>query len=348
MKAKTFAVVGVLLLALSLTPIQVGSAQAQSAEVVKWRLPMHHSTSASPVYEHSIMRIINIVKERSGDRFIIEPYLAGALMPGTEIFNAVKRGMVPIGHTTPAYDLAQVPIFNIVAGLPLNFGDVWEAAYFFKWLGFEQMVRDELLAKHGMLYYSDRVYTTELSLKKPVRTVEDFKGMKLRSSGILQKYLTSIGAAASMIPGSDIYTALASGMMDGAHWGAVQGSYAMKFYEINKYHLRPALNVAATDIWLVNKKAFDRLPQDLQQILHDALEEHFWPRTNQYMYQEELMLQKAIREYGVTLLTLPPEEFAKMQAAALKTWDDVAAISPECAKAVEMLKDFNRKMGRIQ
>ena len=256
--------------------------------------------------------------------------------------------MVPIGHTTPAYDLAQVPLFNIVAGLPLNFGEVWEAAYFFQWLGFEQMIKDELLAKHGLLYYSDRVYTTELSLKKPVQSMEDFRGLKLRSSGILQKYLSSIGAAASMIPGPDIYTALASGMVEGAHWGAVQGSYAMKFYEINKYHLRPALNVAATDIWLINKRDFDRLPKDLQEILDAALLEHFWPRTNQYMYQEEMMLQRAIREHGITLLTIPPDEFAKMQQAALKTWEEVAAISPECAKAVEMLKDFNRSMGRIQ
>jgi TRAP-type mannitol/chloroaromatic compound transport system substrate-binding protein len=347
MKFKIVALFGICVLALGLIVVMDAS-QAQAKDVVTWRLPMHHTTISSPVYEHSIMRIINLVKERSEGRFIIEPYLSGTLIPGTEIFNSVKRGMVPIGHTTPAYDMAQVPIFNVVAGLPMNFGDVWEAAYFFQWLGFEQMVREEVLQKHGMLYYSDRVYTTELSLKKPVRSIDDFKGLKLRSSGILQKYLTSIGAAASMIPGGDIYAALASGMMDGAHWGAVQGSYAMKFYEVNKYHLRPALNVAATDIWLINKRAFDSLPEDLQDILHTTLQEHFWPRTNQYMYQEEIMLQKAIKENGVTLLTMPPEEFNKMQVAAMKIWDEVAAISPECAKAVEMLKDFNRSMGRMQ
>lgn len=346
MRNKIVALLGILALTAGLVAV-VATGTVQAKDVVTWRLPLHHTTTSSPVYEHSILRIANLVKERSDGRFIIEPYLSGTLIPGTEIFNSVKRGMVPIGHTTPAYDMAQVPLFNIVAGLPMNFGAVWEGAYFFKWLGFEEMVREDVLKKHGMLFYSDRVYTTELSLKKPVRTFDDFKGLKLRSSGILQKYLTSIGAAASMIPGGDIYAALASGMMDGAHWGAVQGSYAMKFYEINKYHLRPALNVAATDIWLINKKAFDRLPEDLQEILHTTLEEHFWPRTNQYMYQEELMLQKAIKEHGVTLLTMPPEEFNKMQTAALKIWDEVAAISPECAKAVEMLKDFNRSMGRI-
>jgi TRAP-type mannitol/chloroaromatic compound transport system substrate-binding protein len=172
--------------------------------------------------------------------------------------------------------------------------------------------------------------------------------LKLRSSGILQKFLTSIGAAASYLPGSEIYPALASGVMDGAHWGAVQGSASMKFYDVNKYHLRPALNVAGTDIWLVNQKALAKLPEDIQKILVSTLEEHFWLRTNQYIYLENKTLSKVRNEQGVELITLPPEEYAKMQVAALKIWDDVAQKGPQCAKAVEMLKDFNKQMGRNQ
>ncbi|MDI6616529.1 MAG: hypothetical protein QME27_07425, partial [Syntrophaceae bacterium] len=149
-------------------------------------------------------------------------------------------------------------------------------------------------------------------------------------------------------PGGEIYTALASGVMDGAHWGAVQGSMSMKFYEISKYHLRPALNVAATDYWVINKKEFEKLPKDLQEVLTRTLEEEFWMRTNQYLFQENVALSKIQREMGVELIVLPPADFAKMQVAAMKTWEDVAQRSPECAKAVEMLQDFNRKMGRIK
>ncbi len=320
---------------------------AEAQKVITWK-SQSHWPMASSSYRDSLVAVAERIKERSNGRLVIEPHPGGALVPGPQVFTAVKQGMLPIGVTSSAYDLAEVPIFNVVAGLPLNFATEWEGVYFHQWMGFEQMVKDYVLENHDMLFFTDKIYTTELSLKKPVRTFEDFKGLKLRSSGILQKYLTSIGAAASMIPGGDIYAALASGMMDGAHWGAVQGSYSMKFYEISKYHLRPALNVAATDIWLVNKKAFDKLPEDLQEILVSTLEEHFWLRTNQYIYLESLVLSKIQREDNVTLITLPPEEYAKMQKAALKIWDDVAALSPECAEAVEMVKEFNRKMGRLE
>jgi len=324
-------------------PLNVPSVQAAD-KAITWKCPVHWPMASSS-YKDSLLVVAERIKKRTNGRLIIEPYAAGALVPGKEVFNAVKRGMVPIGITSSAYPLAQVPLMNVASGLPLNFGDVWEAVYFYKWLGFEQMLKDEC-AKHGLVYFTDKVYPTELSLKKPVRTFEDFKGLKLRSSGIMQTYLTSIGAAASYIPGSEIYAALASGVIDGAHWGAVQGSASMKFYDVNKYHLRPALNVAGTDIWLVNKKALDKLPKDIQVILLQTLEEQFWLRTNQYIYLEGTTLSKVQKKQGVKLITLPPEEYAKMQAAARKIWDEVAKKGPQCAKAVKMLKDFNKQMGR--
>ena len=163
----------------------------------------------------------------------------------------------------------------------------------------------------------------------------------------MQVFLSSIGSAASYIPGSEIYAALASGVVEGAHWGAVQGSASMKFYDINKYHLRPALNVAATDIWLVNEKAAAKLPADIQATLFSTLEEQFWLRTNQYIYLENKTLAKIQKKMGVELIPLPPAEYALMQKAALKIWDDVAKKGPQCAKAVQMLRDFNKMMNRL-
>lgn len=313
-------------------------------KVINWRCQVHWP-AASVSYKDSLLVVIDRVKKRTNGRLIIEPYAAGSLVPPKEIFNAVKRGMIPIGITSSAYPRAQVPLMNVASGLPLNFGEVWEAVYFYKWLGFEQMLRDEC-AKHGLYYSTDKVYPTEISVKKEVLTFEDFKGLKLRSSGIMQIYLTSIGSAASYIPGAEIYAALASGVVDGAHWGAVQGSNSMGFYDISKYHLRPCLNIAGTDIWLVNKKALGELPEDIQKILLATLDEHFFLRTNQYIYLEDKTLMEVEKEKGVKVLTMPPKEYVKMQNAAMKIWDDVAKKGPACAKAVQMLKDFNKSLGR--
>ncbi len=347
MKLKSLIACAVIIMAACAFLVPATAVPAAAADkVVTWKCQVHWPASSAS-YSGSLLVVIDRVKKRSNGRFIIEPYSAGALVPPKEVFNAVKRGMIPIGITSSAYPRAQVPLMNVASGLPCNFGAVWEAAYYYTWMGFEKMLQAEVL-KHGMYCFTDRVYPTELALKKPVRTFADFQGLKLRSSGVLQVFLTSIGASASYIPGSEIYAALASGVVEGAHWGAVQGNNSMKFYDICKYHLRPALNVAGTDIWLINKKALDGLPADLRKILVNVLEEEFWLRTNQYEYLEDLALAKIIKEGKVELVTLPPAEYAKLQAAAIKMWDEVAKKGPACAKAVEMLKEFNRKMGRIK
>lgn len=325
----------------SATPAAEKSA---NTEVTQWKMQTHWPASSSS-YAGSAQVLVKKLDERTNGRLKIELHPAGALVPAKELFNACKRGMIQIVATSSAYPRDQVPLMNIASGLPMNFKNVWECVYYNKWLGFDDMVK-AAFAEHGMYYSPDKVYPTELSLKKPVRSIEDFKGLKLRSSGILQTYLSSLGAAASYLPGSEIYAALSSGVVDGAHWGAVQGSDSMGFYEVNKYHLRPALNVAQTDIWLINQKALDALPEDVRNIVIATLDEHFWMRTNQYQYLEETTLNKVEKEKGVELITLPDEDVKKMQAAALATWDEVAQKSPDCAKAVQMLKDFHASLGR--
>jgi TRAP-type mannitol/chloroaromatic compound transport system substrate-binding protein len=340
MKGKSL-VVAILVLSLAcFSALNLGATNAEAAEkVYKWKMQTHWPASSSS-FAASAQVLVKTLKERTNGRIDIELFPADALVPSKELFSSVKRGMIEIVVTSSAYPRDQVPLMDVGSGLPMNFNDTWECAYFHKVMGFDDLVQ-KAFAQHGIFYAPDKVYPTELSLKKPVRKFEDFKGLKLRSSGILQVYLTSIGAAAMMLPGSEIYAALTSGVVEGAHWGAVQGSNSMGFYEVNKFHLRPALNVAATDIILINMKAMNGLPDDLQKILKETLDEHFWARTAEYEILEKNTLEKVIKEKGVELIQLPPEDIKKMKEAALKLWDDVAKRTPENAQAVKLLQDFH-------
>ena len=99
-------------------------------------------------------------------------------------------------------------------------------SHFHKSLGFEDMLREEA-AEEGVYWSTDKVYPTEMVVDRPIESMEDFEGLKIRSSGALQTFLTEAGASASYIPGGELYTALSSGVVDGAHWGAAQGAASM-------------------------------------------------------------------------------------------------------------------------
>lgn len=344
---KIFGVISLFMLVPALAGILVisnGTAMA-AGDVIKWKCQSHWP-SASPSYKDSLLVIAKKLKDRTNGRFILEPFPAGSLVPSKEIFQATKRGMIEMGGTSTAYFRAQVPLAGIGAGLPYSFRAAWEGLYFYKKVGYEKAMKDAC-AKHGLLFFTDKIYPTQLVLKRPVRTFEDFKGLKLRSSGTLQIFFTSIGAAASYLPGAEVYPALASGVVEGAHWGAAQGANKMGFYDICKYHLMPSFVVSGTDIWVLNKKAFDKLPEDIQKTLTQTLDEHLWLRSNQYIYQEARALAKVQKEKGVEVITLSPEEQKKMTRAAVELWDEEAKKGPEYAKWIEKMKEFFKELGYL-
>ena len=121
----------------------------------------------------------------------------------------------------------------------------------------------------------------------------------------------------------------------------------MKLYDVCKYHLLPGLNIAGTDAFVVNQKAIDELPADIQAIFYNALEEQFWKRTNQYIYLEAIVLAKAVKEKKVEVVTLPPEEQKKITEIAMQMWDKEAEKGPKAAKALEMLKDYLKSLGHL-
>ena len=313
---------------------------------VTWRVQSHWPRASSS-YKDSLELLRGNLDQRTNGRLKLEPFEAGALFGATETFGAVKRGAIPMGTISPAYILGEVSTAGIAFGLPNAFQEVWEAAYYFKHLGFEDMVRKETLEKHGVHYSTDKVYSTEMVIKKEIKTQADFNALTIRSSGTLQQFLTGSGAAASMIPGPELYQALSSGVVDGAHWGAVQGALSMSLYEVAKFHVRPPLNIGGIDAFIINQKALDELPAEVRMILLHTLEEQFWRRTTEYQFKEELALARAKSKHKIQVVDLPKEVREKMKGTAKQIWEKERAKSEQSKEAMARLEKFLGELGHI-
>lgn len=325
--------------------VSLGASSVLAQESVTWRVQSHWPQSSSS-YTDSLEYLRDTLDERTEGRLKLELHAAGGLFGHDEIFNAVRRGIIEMGTISPAYIMGEVPTAGIAYGLPNAFQNTWEAAYFFKHMGLEDMVREEA-AQHGVFYSTDKVYPTEMVLVRKPETMDDFNSLNIRSSGTLQTFLTDSGAATNSIPGSELYQALTSGVVDGAHWGAVQGALSMSLYEIAKYHVRPPLNIGGIDAFVVNQEAIDALPEDVRQIFHHAMEEQFWRRTNEYIYQEQVALARAQAEHQVEVIELPQEVRTQMLEAARKNWEQERSKGGKAAEAMDMLEAFLTDLGHI-
>lgn len=332
-------------LTLGVSAALIAAPAAAQDDTITWKVQSHWP-GASSSYKDSLGRLKDVLAERTDGRLELELYESGALFKPTETFNAVSRGILEMGTISPAYAQDKISLAGVASGLPLAFETPAEAAYFHMNMGFEDMLKEEA-AEHGVYWATDKVYQTEMVTTKPIESVEDLESLKIRSSGALEKFLDEAGAATSYISGAELYSALDSGIVDAAHWGAAQGAYSMSLYEVAKHHVKPSLNVAGTDVIIVSQKALDKLPEEMQATVKDALKEQFWVRTNEYEHKEKVTLQKAIEEEGVEINQLPQDVLDHMMEAAQVVWDEEAERSDNAAEAVQMVKDYLKELGRL-
>ena len=320
----------------------VGQAKAQAS--VTWKIQSHWP-KASASYGDSLQIIADELKEITGGRFVWELYGAGEFAKGAEIFNIVRRGVVEGGTISPGYILGEAPTAGLALGVPGTFREPWEFSHYLKNMGAEALFNEDLAA-HGVIARAEKVYPTELVVSKEIASADDFAAMKLRSSGSYLKYLEAAGAAPQYVAGPELYQSLASGVVDGAHWGAAQGAKSMSLWEVAKFHMKPTMGLAM-DTMIFSQAAVDALPEDLRDTLMNHLEVRFWKRCAGYQYKEMTALAAGRAEQNVVVKQFPDAVLKKFAEASGAILDSERAKGGNAEKGADMLTDFLKVLGYV-
>lgn len=320
-------------------PAVIGTARAQST--VTWKVQSHWP-KASGSFKDSLVVLATELEQRTDGRFKMQLFGAGELAKGREVYNIVRRGVVEMGTISPAYILDESQAMGLMYGVPGTLREPWELMHYTKNLGGEMLVNQELEAK-GVIMRGEKAYPTEPVLTKNVASVEDLKSLKIRSAGTMLDYLAAAGASPTHIAGPEIYQALSTGVIDGAHWGAAIGAMSMKFWEVAKYHMKPALGIT-NDAFIFNKAAVEKLPADLRLQLMALTEERYFRRSVEYSHKEAIALTKGVREMGVKVTRWPDDvmkRFADASQVILKKELDKGDIAQKGGAALTgLMKDL--------
>jgi TRAP-type C4-dicarboxylate transport system substrate-binding protein len=143
--------------------------------------------------------------------------------------------------------------------------------------------------------------------KKPAKTLEDLKGVRLRSPGPLQtSLLRELGASPLTIPIPELYQALQSGMADGAVI-PFSAMYDFKLSDIVKHHTIGNLYVMSMSL-VMNQKAWEGLSPDIQKIMEESSGPHMSEMAGASYDTYDLKGIEAGKKAGATFHTLPAEE----------------------------------------
>ena len=321
-------------------PAMIGPAIAQGQ--VKWRVQSHWP-KASVSFDDSLGVLAKLLDEQTDGAFKMELYGAGEFAKGPEIFNIVKRGVVEMGTGSASYYENEGTCSGFAYGIPGTFRSALEQMHYIKNLGVEELFASELM-EHGVIYKAEKAYPTELVLNKKISSVDEFKELKLRSSGTMLSYLSAAGASASYIPGSELYQALASGVVDGAHWGAAQGAQSMSLWEVAKHHYKPSLGFT-DDAWIFNADAVEALPADIRLVFESLVEQRYFLRSAEYMHLEAKSLTTGVEELGVTVERFPDDVLELFTQATKDIIAAEAAKSEKAATCADRLQTLLTDLG---
>lgn len=322
-----------------------GSARAK--EKIKWRMQTHWPTGVG-YYKDVYVRFCDRVRAASDGELDITPLPPDAIVPTQDVFQAVGRGLFEISLIWPAYWIGKVPVAGHVNGQLFSWKSVDEMYGYFYDMGAIEVFR-EAYAEHG-LHLVAPIPCTGVALysRKPIKKIDDFKGYKVRSTGIAAQVLQKAGATPVFFPGAELYQALQTGVCDGAHWGGVSTGWDMKLQEITKFIIQPYLaNINNGEIF-INKKKHDALPPHLQAILSECANSAGTDFLRWSGYNDILDIDMFLKNKMGEISTMEPDCVAQLQKYSIEVVDEYSKKDPKyCAKAGELLKDLLKKAGRL-
>jgi len=181
---------------------------------------------------------------------------------------------------------------------------------------------------------NDGIFTSN---KAPLVKPEDFKGVKIRGlSKLFDAGLAAMGASPSAMPGSEVYQALQTGVIDAAITG-VEAAFSRRYYEVQKFGVASPI-ILAYDNLIVNPAWWDKLPADVRKGIEAAAraaEQRALPKSDDIPADDI----KVLRDKGmnVTVLAKAQEKVMAdaMQPAVIKEFNES---SPDGAKLIEMIR----------
>ena len=322
-----------------------GSAPTAPKQIHKWRLEAFYPPPDDR-FNIGLRELTKRIKDSTDGQVDITIYPGGALVPSPEIFKSVADGILQMGVTAPSYHMG-IMSFTIATELPFSFRNPDDVVKVMLDKGLRDFMREEY-AKRGvhLLTWQSGDALMILS-KKPLRTKEDFKGVKIRGYGVYNAFLSKIGASPVNIPLVETYTALSMGTVDGALTG-IGGHFSLKLYESAKYAMMPyVLGETMHDV-TVSLKTWKSLPNDLQGRITSVADDFAkWSIARFRGDYERGMIDK-MKKAGLQLVEIPPETKDWLQTTAMEQWKEIAAKDANSAKAVKIVSDYLKEAGAIK
>jgi TRAP-type mannitol/chloroaromatic compound transport system substrate-binding protein len=334
------------LVAASVISIPHGQAQTPAVKPIVLKGQSSHPASANL---HLVFKLWGeTVEKMSGGRIKVEALPAGAIVPAFEVFDATSRGVLDVGMAPFGYILGKS-----LAGIPLSHGPLFgmDGNDFYGWFydGGGNKLLEEFYANVIKLNLVAFPIPTDYPqglgwFKKPIKNLEDLKGIKYRIYGIGAETYGKLGVSVVTLPGGEIVPAMERGVIEGAEWINCLEDKKLGLHNVAKYFYTPGMHEPVTGGQLmINKNIWAKLSPDLQEIVKVA--SVYATTMRNFAFQRETAEAcQELLQAGVQIIRTPDDILANFLERWEKIQAEYAEKDPFYKKVLESQKAYAGKV----
>jgi TRAP-type mannitol/chloroaromatic compound transport system substrate-binding protein len=310
-----------------LTGAALATAAVSAPNVVKAQgainMRFQSTWPSKDIFHEYALDYAKTVNDMTGGDLKIEVLPAGAVVPAFGLIDAVSKGTLDGGHGVLVYHYGKQNALALWGSGPGYAMDANMLLAWHRWGGGKELLA-KLYASLGLNVVSfpyAPMATQPLGwFKKPVTSVDDFKGIKYRTVGISIDMFTAMGAAVNALPGGEIVSAIDRGLLDAAEFNNASSDRLLGFADVSKICMLQSYHQNAEQLEITfNKAKYDALPDKMKAIIANAVsaasQEMQWKAIDRYSKDYiELQTKDKVKFYKT------PDAILKRQ---LEIFDDI-------------------------
>jgi TRAP-type mannitol/chloroaromatic compound transport system substrate-binding protein len=312
---------------------------AQSMPELKWRLTASWPKSLDTLYggcEYFSKRVAEI----TDNKFQIQVFAAGEIVPGLQVLDAVQNGTVEMGNTALYYYWGKDPAFTFGTALPFGLN----ARQMNSWIRFGggSELLNELLKNFNCTGVAAANTGAQMGgwFRKELKSIDDLKGLKMRIGGFAGTIVSKLGTVPQQLAAGDIYPALEKGTLDACEWVGPHDDEKLGFYKVAKYYYYPGWWEGCGQAHnIINLAKWNELPKSYQSAILTASGESWEWVIGKYDYANPAAL-KRLMSLGVQLRPFPQDVMEASYKAATEIYTDLSKTNPLFKKLYDSLVAF--------
>jgi TRAP-type C4-dicarboxylate transport system substrate-binding protein len=302
--------------------------------------------AGSPNYK-GYERLAADIKEITGGQIELRLLPAGAVVGANQTLEAVKQGVID-GHINYAFNWAGLePGFAPMGDLSGAYFDTTTAiGFYYEDVGLTLL--REMYARYNIYVVGiDTGGTESLPSRRPIKSLNDLKGMRIRvPAGISARILQELGAAPVNLPFSEVFDALEKGVVDAADAGSLNYNFTVGLHKSAKFALYPGFHSTSMGDFSVNMEKWNQLTPELKKAVELATQNHVARYARSLLINDLETVRKA-QAAGITVTSLSQEEVEKYRVVARKAWEEWAQRSPMARRAIDAHLKYLQRIGQV-